>query len=91
MFLSNHEYMNQHTFVTIYIILFKVVIHEFTYPQKYYFSPNNQNWYPRMYMISQNMKKCNFAIQYQYQKYNDAVFVFILHLTIEKTVTLIYS
>ena len=27
-----------------------------------------------MYMISQNMKKDNFAIQYQYQKCNDAVF-----------------
>ena len=37
-----------------------------------------------MYMISQNMKKDNFAIQYQYQKCNDAVLVFILHLTIEK-------
>ena len=84
MLLSNHEYKNQHTFVTIYIFLFKVIIHEFTYPRKCYFSPNNENRYPRMYMISQNMKKDNFAIQYQYQKCNDAVLVFILHLTIEK-------
>jgi hypothetical protein len=30
------------------------------------------------------MKKDNFEIQYQYQKCNDAVLVFILHLTIEK-------